>query len=525
MSEPNPKIAVIAGAGPAGLTAAHELLEKTAIKPVVFEMAAQVGGLCRTVNHNGNRMDLGGHRFFSKSDRVLEWWNRFLPVERNGGTQISYQNQSHAIKPNGNGPSPTETDGVMLIRTRRSRIFYYEKFFDYPLNLRWSALKQLGFVKTVRVVASYLRSLLFPIRPEKTLEDFYVNRFGRELYETFFKSYTKKVWGTESREINSEWGSQRIRGLNLRKTMLHPLKKLFSASAAGEPGELLEKKVETSLIQRFLYPKFGPGQMWETVARSIVDKGGEIHLNHQVAKIGVVGNRVSEVWVRDLARDEIKKAPCDTLFSTMPIRELIAALGEGVPEEVRFAAEGLRYRDFIVVGVLLKKLALPSDGKIADNWIYIQDERVRVGRIQIFNNWSPYLVKDPATVWIGMEYFCNEGDALWEKSDRELSRFAADELERLGFAREADLLETRVERVHKAYPAYFGSYDKMDVIRKFTDGIENLFLIGRNGMHKYNNQDHSMLSAMVSVENIVKGIKTKENIWAVNADAAYLEEK
>ncbi len=522
------KIAVIVGGGPAGLTAAYELLEKTEFRPIVFEIASQVGGLCRTVNHNGNRMDLGGHRFFSKSDRILEWWNQILPLERCASQsreiKLTYQNKTHMFKPNPNGPSAEETDKVMLIRTRRSQIYYAKKFFDYPLNLQWSALRKLGLVKTTKIVASYLKSLLFPIRHEKNLEDFYVNRFGQELYRTFFKSYTQKVWGTESCKIDPQWGAQRIRGLNLRKTLLHPLKKLVSNSV-GEPGEILEKKVEPSLIQRFLYPKLGPGQMWEEVARKVEEKGGAIHLNHQILTIQVEQNQVTEVGIKDLVSGNIKKMKTDSLFSTMPLSELIPALGDKVPEEVRRAAQELHYRDFIVVGVLVKKLTLSSKSPSEDNWIYIQDERVQMGRIQIFNNWSPYLVRDPNTIWLGLEYFCTEGDSLWKLNDDEIATFAKKELAQLGFVNEQDILDCHVERVRKAYPAYFSSHDRLEVIKQYTDSLENLFLIGRNGMHKYNNQDHSMLSAMVSVENLVKGIKTKQNIWAVNADAEYIEEK
>ena len=522
------KIAIIVGAGPAGLTAAYELLKKTKIRPIVFELTPQVGGLCRTVNHNGNRMDLGGHRFFSKSDRVLDWWSQILPVERvengNGKIKIGYQNKTHFVQTNAAGPSPKETDKVTLIRTRRSRIYYAKKFFDYPLNLHWSALRKLGFVKTIKIVASYLKSLLFPICHEKNLEDFYVNRFGKELYKTFFKSYTQKVWGAQSHEIDPQWGAQRIRGLNLKKTLLHPLKKLVSSSI-GEPEELLEKNVEPSLIQRFLYPKLGPGQLWEEVARQVTEKGGEIFLNHRVVTIHVENSRVTEMQVQNKATGEIKTVKADFLFSTMPIRELIPALGFAVPDAVRHAAQGLCYRDFIVVGVLVKKITLAAESHPTDNWIYIQDERVQMGRIQIFNNWSPYLVKDPNTIWLGLEYFCNEGDSFWGLKNHEIAAFAQKELAQLGFVKEEDILDSHVERVPKAYPAYFSSHDRLETIKRYTDTLENLFLIGRNGMHKYNNQDHSMLSAMASVENIVNGIKTKQNIWAVNADAEYIEEK
>jgi protoporphyrinogen oxidase len=518
--------ALIIGAGPAGLTAAHELAERTAFRPLVLERSSYMGGISRTVNYKGNRIDIGGHRFFSKSDRVMQWWLRFMPIERgvDASTVITYHQQSRPLSAHVEGPDPAREDGVMLLRPRRSRIYYLRQFFDYPISLSPATLGKLGLMRTIRIGFSYVRSALFPIRPEDNLEQFFINRFGRELYATFFQSYTEKVWGTACRNIGAAWGAQRIKGLSVAKAIAHSVKKLIPQRAT-----VAQKGVETSLIERFLYPKHGPGQMWETVAASLTAMGVPIETGWRVTGIETEGTRA--VAVRAVHDDgRVRRDAADLVFSTMPIQDLVRALDPPAPAAIREIADGLVYRDFMTVGLLLDELEIREPGEaganlVRDNWIYIQEPDVQVGRLQIFNNWSPYMVADPSKVWIGLEYFCNEGDALWTRSDEEMVALGKEELERIGIIRAGKVRDAVVLRVEKTYPAYFGTYDRFDELRAYLDGIENLYLIGRNGMHRYNNQDHSMLTAMTAVDNIVAGRRDKENIWAVNTEEEYHEER
>ncbi|MGH9941199.1 MAG: NAD(P)/FAD-dependent oxidoreductase [Pyrinomonadaceae bacterium] len=530
------KTAIIVGAGPAGLTAAYELLDKTEIKPIIFEASGDIGGLSRTVNYKGNRIDIGGHRFFSKSDRVMQFWQNILPLEgarggNNSAIDITYQNKKRSLDVPGDGPDPAETDKVMLICNRLSRIFFLRKFFNYPISLNFQTAHNLGLRRLTKIVASYGKTRLFPIKEEKSLEDFFINRFGGELYRTFFKDYTEKVWGVPCHEIDAEWGAQRIKGLSITKAILHAAKSLTAKNSS-----IAQKDTETSLIEKFMYPKYGPGQMWEEVARIVRERGGEIHQHHRAVGLKHDGGKVTGLDVMDEATGTVKAQVGDYFFSTMPVTELIRCFGETPSAEVSRVAQGLVYRDFMTVGLLLSKLKIKHGSKgngngngkghlVPDNWIYIQERDVKVGRLQVFNNWSPYMVKNPNTVWLGMEYFCNEGDELWSKPDAEFSRFAAGELAKIGIIEEQDVLDSVVIRVPKTYPAYFGAYNQFDVIREFVDGFENLFLIGRNGMHKYNNQDHSMLTAMTAVENIINGSASKENIWSVNTEQEYHESK
>ena len=326
-------------------------------------------------------------------------------------------------------------------------------------------------------------------------------------------------------EIKPEWGAQRVKGLSVSAILLHAVK-----NALGRDTSIGQKKTETSLIEQFLYPKLGPGQMWELVAEDVKRRGGQILTHRQAVELLLEGERIAEVVVKDLRSGELSRVRGDYVFSTMPVRELIAALRgpSPVPARVREVAAGLQYRDFITVGLLLKKLTIrdPSTGApVRDNWIYIQEPDVKVGRLQIFNNWSPYLVKDPSTMWVGLEYFCNEGDALWTMSDEALGKLAAEELSKIAIADPADVLDHTVLRMPKTYPSYTGSYDDFGEIRAFTDRIDNLFLIGRNGMHRYNNQDHSMLTAMIAVDNILAGERSRANLWDVNTEDDYHESK
>lgn len=526
------RIAIIIGAGPAGLTAAYELLEHTDIKPVVFEASNDIGGISKTVVYKGNRIDIGGHRFFSKSDKVMRWWHNILPIEKTKASQVftlKYQGQTREMA-GGDGADPKKTDNVMLVRSRLSRIYYDGKFFNYPITLESKTIKNLGFRRILKMGTSYVRARIRPI-PEKSLEDFYVNRFGRELYNTFFRDYTEKVWGVPCANIAPDWGSQRVKGLSVSKAITHAMKKQISKKPAKD---ITQKGTETSLIEYFLYPKLGPGHMWETVAKIVKQRGGEVIKNQMVTKIHAEKGRISAVDILDTKTDKIKRVEGDYFFSTMPVKELIEAFdGVEPPKNVRQVARGLPYRDFITVGLLMKKLKISNandadraKGKLVpDNWIYIQEPGVKVGRLQIFNNWSPYLVKDQKHTWIGMEYFVSEGDELWSMKDKDMVQLGIKELSKINIIDEKDVLDSTIIRVRKTYPAYFGTYDRFDEIRKFTDSFENLFLLGRNGQHRYNNQDHSMLTAMEAVNNIVSGHKDKDNVWNVNVEKEYHEEK
>ena len=527
--------AVIIGAGPAGLTAALEFCRKSFIKPIVLEATDRIGGISCTIRYNGNRIDIGGHRFFSKSDRVLDWWTEIMPiegVEAESEFAIRYQNRQHSIR-NLRKPrrsSVADPDCVMLVRPRKSRVYFLRSFFDYPLSLSSSTLRRLGIGRTVRILAGYMKAQLNQRKPEKTLEDFLINRFGMELYLTFFKSYTEKVWGVPCNEISAAWGAQRIKGLSLRTAASHFLKNLIPRGSKSD-SDIRQKNSETSLIERFLYPKFGPGQLWERVAELIEDSGGEIRMKWRVSEIHVDTDsdgvdRVTSIEAIDPKGKKVEIAG-DYFFSTMPIRELLRSMDTDIPQDIREIADGLMYRDFITVGLLVDKLLItePDGSQIKDTWIYIQEPDVLVGRMQIFNNWSPYLVQDPSKVWIGLEYFCYDTDSLWKMSDSEIKEFAIREVSKIGILNASEVRDSCVFRVPKTYPAYFGTYDRFDDIVRYADRFENLFLIGRNGMHRYNNQDHSMLTAMVAVDNILAGITDKTNLWEVNTEQEYHEEK
>jgi protoporphyrinogen oxidase len=527
-SAPHKRIAVIAGAGPAGLTAALELLRRSDILPLVFEADSQVGGISKTVNYRGNRMDLGGHRFFSKSDWVMGWWQQILPVatdevDPDGALRIGYQQQSHDFQP---APqSGGSDDAVMLVRQRLSRIFYRRRFFDYPLKLNAATLHNMGLLETLRIGLSYAQAQLLARSPENSLEDFFINRFGDRLYRTFFKDYTEKVWGVPCEEISAEWGAQRIKGLSVTKALLHAVASRFRSAS-----DTAQKQTETSLIERFLYPKFGPGQMWEEVARRVTAGGGEIHLRHRIVALEHEARRISAVQVQSDGDGSVRRIVCDHFVSSLPVRDLAAMLKPDDDRLVRIAQQ-LPYRDFMTAGLLVRKMltnggrqAQPGNGMPPDNWIYIQEPDVKIGRLQVFNNWSPALVADPRTIWLGLEYFCKEGDALWCMDNAAFVDFAAGELEKIGMIARGDVLDGTVVRVPKAYPAYFGEYRQFGALRTYLDEFANLYPIGRNGMHRYNNQDHSMLAANSAVDAMQNDGRGKEAIWAINAEDDYHEE-
>lgn len=547
-----PKIALIAGAGPAGLTAAYELLKRTDIHPIVCESTDAIGGIAQTFNYKGNRIDIGGHRFFSKDKRVMDWWFNILPpqgapaadtgemhheIEYATTVVLNYLCPECAPDPaegwNVEGttverpaPDPEKEDRVMLQRPRLSRIFYKSHFFPYPLGITLLVARRLGLWNTFLIGCSYIWRQVFPLNDETFLDAFYRNRFGDRLYKTFFEAYTEKVWGVPVSQIRADWGAQRVKGLSLKRAVMHAVRDLLSTDF-----QKAQRERETSLITRFFYPKFGPGQMWEEVTSQVKACGGEVRMKTRVSGVHMEQGKVVRVTLENVDTGEMTEQACDEFFSTMPIKHLVGMMTPRVPDTVVEVAEGLHYRDFLTVGLLLKKLHVKEKGmkpaeSVPDNWIYIQDAGVRVGRIQIFNNWSPYMVADREnTVWIGLEYFVNEGGDLWVMPDQELIDLGIREMEAIGFAQKADLVDACVLRMPKAYPAYIGSYTQLPVVREFMEKIPNLYLIGRNGMHRYNNQDHSMLTAMLAVDNIIAGRTDTANLWEVNLDMVYHEEK
>ena len=492
------KKVIIIGAGPAGLTAGYEILNREAnTEVIIFEDSDAIGGIARTVDINGNKIDIGIHRFFSKSDRVLEIWNSLLP------------RQNDNFKPEDN-------EKIMLVRDRLTRIFYLKKLFNYPISLNKDFIFNLGFLRCAKIGFSYIKSVLFPYKNVDSLEKFYINRFGKELYNLFFRDYTEKVWGVKPSELSPEWGAQRVKGLSIYKTIINSLK-------PKNKKDINQKGVETSLIEKFLYPKYGPGQLWEIVAKEIENMGGKIYFNHRIKKLELKDNKII-LLVAENDNNDIK-INGDYVISSMPVKDLINSI-DNKPNEIYEIANNLQYRDFITVGILLKDINLHNkSGIVKDNWIYIQEPYVKVARLQLFNNWSPYMVKDKGLHYIGMEYMCFENDELWSMDNNSFIEFAIDEMKKLKLIKDEDIISTNIVKIKKAYPSYTGVYNQFHKIREWTDKIENLFLAGRNGMHRYNNMDHSMLSAMECVKCIVNDNFDKSSIWNINAEEEYHEEK
>ncbi len=516
------KKVVIIGAGPAGLTAAYEILKEKnkEFEVTILEETTEFGGISRTVKYNGNRMDIGGHRFFSKDKRVMDFWEELMPIQGTPSFDDAKLGREKPLSPN--GPNPEKEDTVMLIRTRISRIYYLKKFFDYPISLKLQTFTNMGLIRTLQAGFSYLKSI-FVKKEENSLENFYINRFGKVLYSMFFEKYTEKLWGRHPSEISADWGAQRVKGLSIKAVIKDAFSKLF--------GSKNKKEVETSLIEQFWYPKYGPGQLWETLAKHVEEKGGIIKKGYSVKNINIKDHKIISVECE--ADGKLETIEGDIFVSSMPLKDLVTGFkGDSVPEEEIKIAKGLPYRDFITVGLLVNKLNLKNKTKlktigdiVPDCWIYVQEPDVKIGRIQIFNNWSPYLVKDVEnTVWIGLEYFCNENDEYWNMSDQEFIAFATSELVKMNIINENNVLDSHRERVKKAYPAYFDTYSEIDKLITYLNKFDNLFCIGRNGQHRYNNMDHSMVTAMETAKNIIQGINSKDNIWNVNTEKEYHEE-
>ena len=464
---------VIVGGGPAGLTAAYQL-SKVGAKSVVLEKDTILGGISRTVEYKGYHFDIGGHRFFTKVSVVDKMWREVLP------------------------------EGDFLHRQRLSRIYYNRKFFFYPLK-PVNALFGLGIFNSLLILISYVWAQLFPQMPEDNFESWVSNRFGKRLYLTFFKTYTEKVWGMPANTIAADWAAQRIKGLSLLVAVKNALIK-----QSTEKGSVVK-----TLIDAFDYPKRGPGMMWELVGELVKKDGSQVHLGASVDGIRWAGNRVEGMDVSMQGRRESLTGT--HYISSMPIRELIRKMNPPAPKEVIAAADRLKYRDFLTVALIVNKKDL-----FPDNWIYIHDSQVKVGRIQNFKNWSPYMVPDQNKTCLGLEYFCFEGDGLWTMSDNDLIELGTRELELIGMAKAGDVEDGAIVRMPKAYPVYDADYQvALTCIREFLDGFQNLQVVGRNGMHRYNNQDHSMLTAMLAVENIQGA---RHDLWQVNAEQEYHEE-
>ena len=513
------KKVIIIGAGPAGLSTAYELNKSGDFDITILELEKFVGGISRTAYYNGNRMDVGGHRFFTKVERVSDLWHEIMSLQ--GAPSLDDILLERKVELSEGGPNPEITDVVMLKRNRISRIYFLKKFFDYPISMKIRTFVNMGFFRSMHAGFGYIGSAIHK-RKEKSLEDFYINRFGKPLYRLFFESYTEKLWGVHPSKLSADWGAQRVKGLSLMKAFL---------TAITKPFKKKNKKVETSLIESFEYPKYGPGQLYTLLADKLIKSGVNI----------IYDSEVNQIVLDD--KHNVSKVVCknghvyegDYFVSSMPIKDLFAAIGENnANKEAYDTAVNLPYRDFITVGVLLDKLKIKNKTKIKtlnnivpDTWIYVQERDVTMGRMQLFNNWSPYMVKDPEhTVWMGLEYFCSEGDEMWNDSDEHFIANAIDELIKMGIieSKENVLDATRL-KVKKAYPAYFGSYDNFAVVRSELDSIANLYCVGRNGQHRYNNMDHSMLTGLIAADYIKENKTDKEALWNVNTEKEYHETK
>lgn len=485
---------LIIGAGPAGLTAGYEILKKENASVIIIEKDEQIGGISKTVSFNEKYLvDTGIHRFFSKSEQINQIWKEILPDD-------------------------------MLKKDRYTRIYYEKKFYKYPVELNIETIKNLGFLRICKVFFSYIKAQIFK-REEKSLEDFYINKFGKVLYSIFFENYTEKVWGIHPQKIDADWGAQRVKGISLFEVIKDYFKKILKVKN--------NKNSQTSLIDNFLYPKLGAGQMWETMANKIKDMGGKIITSSEVEGLILKDGQIRQVEYSKNKEKHIEDV--DIVISSMPIKDLVNDIkGEIPPKEIINISINLPYRDFMSVCMVVKKINLKNNTNIKtigdiipDNWIYVQEPDVKMGRMQIFNNWSPYLFKDENwvkdRVLISFEYFCNQDDEYWNMSDEEFIEFAKKEAIKIGIINENDYIEGKRIKIEKAYPAYFGTYKEIDKVIKYLNSIDNLYCIGRNGQHRYNNMDHSMLTGIETAKKIINNDKTKEEIWKVNTEKEYHE--
>ena len=519
---------VIIGAGPAGLTAGYEILKQDKNKEyniTILEAGDTVGGISKTVSLGDKYLvDTGIHRFFSKSEKVNEIWQELLPIQSKPAYDDIILNTKKKFPKEGSDPE--KEDNSMLIKNRVTRIYYNNKFFDYPVTLSLDTIRKLGFIKIVKVGFTYIKACIFK-KKETSLENFYINRFGSELYKTFFKNYTTKVWGISPAEISSDWGAQRVKGISI----IEIFKDIFRKKCKSKNN----KNTEVSLIESFLYPKLGAGQIWQVMADKIEEMGGKIILNSKVTKIYKEQNQIKRI--NYVEKNEIKQLEADILISSMPIKNLFESIGkENIDSKVYESAVNLPYRDFIVVYLLVDKLKLKNETNIKtmgniipDDWIYIQDDSVKLGRMQIFNNWSPYLFKSKEEMskkaLISLEYFASVGDELWEKTEKEMCKFGAKEALKIGIIENDNVELSKSIKIEKAYPSYFGTYKNMEQIKNYLNTIDNLYCIGRNGQHRYNNMDHSMLTGIETANNIINKNSSKENVWNVNTEKEYHEIK
>ncbi len=513
---------VIIGAGPAGVTAAYELAKKENTQNIVIEKSAYVGGISATLDFDGNKVDLGPHRFFTKSDRVQQLWETILPLQGKPTVDDIDLNHTLPFSDKPDAPDPQKDDNVLLYRPRLTRIYYRNRFFDYPVSLSWNTIMGLGFFEMFLIGLSYGKSLVLK-RKEISLEDFFINRFGKRLYLTFFKEYTEKLWGVKCSDIPAEWGAQRVKGISITQILKDIFKKLLFGNKF--------KTDQTSLIEAFYYPKLGAGQMYEQMAEAAKEKGTELLLSTEVEEINIKDNKVLSVVVNNNGKK--REISGDNFISSMPVKELIEKIRGNVPEKVKEVASGLPYRNVRLAAFVLKNLKLKNTTKlktynnlIPDVWIYIQERGVKAGRMEIINNFSPYLVKNNKNqVCITVEYFCADHDDLWNMSDSDFLELAFDELIKMNIVEKQAFISRKSFKISKAYPAYFGTYSDFGIVKDFLNSIVNLYPVGRNGMHKYNNMDHSILAALETVDCIESTQNNKAVIWNVNTEKSYHEGK
>ena len=513
MTENNKKTAIIIGAGPAGLSAACRLLDETDIKPIIIEQSNIIGGISKTVFYDNNGTDIGPHRFFTKSKEVMDFITSFLPLQGKPAKDDILLNREFEETV---GSDPEKEDLVLLKRKRFSRIYYLKKFFDYPISLKPKLFFNLGLIRTMKIGFSYIKSCVVK-RKEVSLEDFMINHFGKVLYELFFEKYTQKVWGKHPSEIPKDWGSQRIKGVSLFKILLKAMLTPFN--------KVLKRETERSLVEEYFYPKYGAGQLWDLMAEKITKSGGQIRFNSKITRFYNDDKHIYSVVLEN--GEEIK---ADYIISSMPIKDLINGM-QYVPEDVQNIASNLEYRNYILVSLLASKINLENDtnyptiNNIApDSWIYMQEEDIKAGRLHIMNNFTPYVIEDYKNkILINLEYFCSEGDEFWTKSQKDMIDFGISELEKLNIIKKEDVLNSKYISVDKAYPAYFGAYKDFDTVKNYLNKFDNIYCIGRNGQHKYNNMDHSILSGLKVAEALKSG--DVNLLWDVNTENDYQETK